>query len=102
MRKPMLASQIIFWLTTRMQHASISYAAFKDNNFHREIDAKFEEYDFDLDELAIRHSSLSTPLSEIFRFGHENIHMVRSFLAMIAGHPRGFVKMLRYGASDGW
>ncbi|KZP19865.1 hypothetical protein FIBSPDRAFT_555838 [Athelia psychrophila] len=100
MREAMLASGTIKWLTARMRYVSISSVVFKDNNFHDEIEAKFEEFDFDIDELD--HVSLSTSLSRIFRLGQENIHMIRSFLFMMAAHPRGFVRMLKYGASDDW
>ncbi|KZP02806.1 ARM repeat-containing protein [Athelia psychrophila] len=99
MREDMLASgDIVPFLTTRMQYVSISSGVFKDHHFHPEIDAKFEECHFDIDELD--HVSLS--LSRIFRLGHENVHMIRSFLAMMATQPRGFRRMLKYGASDDW
>ncbi|KZP02865.1 ARM repeat-containing protein [Athelia psychrophila] len=98
MRKAMLASDIIFWLTTRMQYASISSGVFKDNHFHCEIYAKFEEYHFNIDKLD--HVSLS--LSRIFRRGHKNTHMMQSFLFMMATRPQGFVRMLNYGAMDDW
>ncbi|KZP16567.1 hypothetical protein FIBSPDRAFT_865894 [Athelia psychrophila] len=81
-----------------MRHVSISYVVFKDNHFHSEIYAKFEKCDFDIDEL----DHVSPSLSRIFRLGHENIHMIRSFLFMMATHPRGFRRMLKYGASDDW
>ncbi|KZP16527.1 hypothetical protein FIBSPDRAFT_58443 [Athelia psychrophila] len=96
MREPMLASDIVFWLATRMRYVSISSVVFKENQFHTKIDAQFEQYGFDIDEL----DPAPLSLSRILRSGHENIHMIRSFLAMMATHPRGFVKMLRYGASD--
>ncbi|KZP16538.1 hypothetical protein FIBSPDRAFT_58514 [Athelia psychrophila] len=98
MREAILASQIIFWLTTRMRYVSISSVVFKDKHFHDKINAKFEECDFDRDKLG--HVSLS--LSKIFRIGHEDVRMIRSFLFMMATQPRGFMRMRKYGASDDW
>lgn len=116
MRDAILASDIILWLVRRMEHVSISHVVFKENYFHSkcghklttftgllpttlgDLEAKFAEYDLNID--GLEHVSLS--LSRLFRLGHENIHMIRSFIYMMGTHPRGFVKMLKYGASDDW
>ncbi|KZP19842.1 hypothetical protein FIBSPDRAFT_555650 [Athelia psychrophila] len=98
MREALVASDIIFWLTARMRYVSISSNVFKENYFHPEIDEQFEGYGFDVDEL----DPVSLSLSRFFRVGHENIHMIRSFLFMMSTRPREFGRMLKYGASDNW
>ncbi|KZP19879.1 ARM repeat-containing protein, partial [Athelia psychrophila] len=94
MREAMLASDIIFWLTTRMRDVSISHVALKSYHFHREIHAKFVEYGFNIDKLD--HVPLSLSLSRIFRLGRKNNQMIHSLFSMAITDPKGFKNMVEY------
>lgn len=63
-----------------------------------DIIAEFGIYGLKLGDL--EPTSLS--LSKVFQLSQENTNVIRSFLYMMAAHPQGFVRMLKYGENDDW